>query len=146
VPETARRALEGWLTAQQVRLRVHSKESLKQHAKVLLLHPFGNAAKVVKAKLGGSQSQSQIQSEFSRFHSEHESAKRPEYATALNNFMRVLHPDSPLSPELKEYAAVPPDVPRQDGGNHIERGPGRAERLRPARSGRPGMDAQPADQ
>ena len=100
---TAWSALEGWLTAQQVRLRVHSKASLKQHAKMLLLHSFGNAAKVVKAKLGGSQSQSQ--SEFSRFHSEHESANRPEYAIALNNFLRVLHPNSPLSPELKEHVA-----------------------------------------
>lgn len=98
-PATARSALEAWLTAQQVRLRVHSEASLKQHAKVL--HSFGHAAKVMKAKLGGSQGQS----EFSRFHSEHESAKRPEYAIALNNFLRVLHPNSPLSPELKEYVA-----------------------------------------
>jgi hypothetical protein len=100
LPATAQSALEAWLTTQQVRLRVHSEASLKQHAKVL--HSFGNAAKVMKAKLGGSRGQS----EFSRFHSEHESTKRPEYATALNNFMRVLHPGSPLSPELKDQVAA----------------------------------------
>lgn len=98
-PQTARAALETWLTAQQVRLRVHSEESLKDHAKALL--SAGNAARVVKAALGGSRGRS----EFARFHGEHESTKRPEYAIALNNFLRVLHSRSPLSPDLKQHVA-----------------------------------------
>lgn len=100
-PATVRKALDTWLTAQQVRLRVHSEASLKHHAKVL--HSVGNAAKMVmKATVGTSRGQS----EFSRFHSEHESAMRPEYAIAINNFLRVMHPSSPLSPEQREHVAA----------------------------------------
>jgi hypothetical protein len=100
-PETVRKALDTWLTAQQVRLRVHSEASLKHHAKAL--RSIGNAAKVMmKATVGTSRGQS----EFSRFHSEHESAMRPEYAIALNNFLRVLPPSSRLSPELKAHVAA----------------------------------------
>lgn len=93
-----------------MRLRVHSEASLKQHKKALL--SFGHAAKVVKATLGASRGQS----EFARFHSEHESANRPEYATALNNFLRVLHPSSPLSDELKQHVAERLTYPAETEG------------------------------
>jgi hypothetical protein len=100
VSPAAEGALDAWLTTQRVRLRVHSEASIKRHESAT--RHLGAGVRLVAAKLTGAQAQS----ENARFHSEHESANRPEYATAVNNFLRLLHPSVPIDPALKERIAA----------------------------------------
>lgn len=99
--DNALRVLEAWLTTQQVRLRVHSEASIHRHAQALqaLQAPITGPG-MAAAELDTGRSR-----EVSRFHSEPESSDRPEYATALNNFLRLLHPSNPLPSELKQRIA-----------------------------------------
>lgn len=57
--------------------------------------------KQVAARLTGGQAQS----ENARFHGEHESVNRPEYTTAVNNFMRLLHASASIHPDPKQRIA-----------------------------------------
>jgi hypothetical protein len=98
-PEDALRAVDAWLTTQQVRLRIHSEASIQHHAQALRSPVIG--LRMAAAGLGAAR----WPSEFSRFHSEHESSKRPEYASALNNFLRLLQPSSLLSADLRQRIA-----------------------------------------
>lgn len=84
--DDAQRALEAWLTTQQVRLRVHSDASLQRHAQALRSPLTGLEAAAAALGLRPQPG------EFLRFHSEHESVDRPEYAIAVNNFLRILKP------------------------------------------------------
>jgi hypothetical protein len=90
--ENALQALDAWLTTQQVRLRVHSEASIQRHAQVLGSSPV-TGPDADRAR------------EVARFRGEHASSDRPEYAIALNNFLRLLHPDKPLSADLKQRIA-----------------------------------------
>ena len=99
VSTAAENALEAWLTTQQVRLRVHSEASTTHHEQAT--RQLGAGVKLMAAKFTGAQAQS----ENARFHSEHESANRPEYATAVNNFLRLLHPSTPIHPTLRDRIA-----------------------------------------
>lgn len=98
--EGARRALDTWLTVQQVRLRVHSEASLQRHAQAMRSPVTG--LRMAAAVLGAAP----WPHELSRFHSEHECSDRPEYATALGNFLRLLQHSSPLHPDLKHHVAA----------------------------------------
>lgn len=93
------RVLDAWLTTQQVRLRIHSEASIQRHAQALQSSP-AIGPRMAAAGLAADRSR-----EVSRFHSEHESSDRPEYAIALNNFLRLLHPSTPLPPDLKHRVA-----------------------------------------
>ena len=99
--EDALRALDAWLTTQQVRLRVHSEASLQRHARALRSPVTG--FRLAAAGLGLTRQPG----ELSRFHSEHESSDRPEYAIALNNFLRMMGPSSSdsLHPDLTQRVA-----------------------------------------
>jgi len=74
-PETSHAALTAWLTLQQARLRVHSEAPIPQRPQA------------------------------PRSPREHEPPSRHEPAIALNNFMRLLHPSSPLPADLKQRVA-----------------------------------------
>ena len=97
--ESALQALDAWLTTQQVRLRVHSEASIQRHAQALR-HPV-IGLRMAAAGLGAAR----WPRELSRFHSEHESSNRPEYAIALNNFLRMLRPSNRLLPDLQQRIA-----------------------------------------
>lgn len=99
VSPAAENAVEAWLTTQQVRLRVHSEASIARHEQAT--RNLGTGVKLVAAKLMGAKTKS----ENERFHSEHESANRPEYATAVNNFMRLLEPSTRIHPTLRDRIA-----------------------------------------
>lgn len=99
VSPVAERALEAWLTAQQVRLRIHSEASLKHHEQAT--RPLGAKVKLVVDRLTGTSAQN----ENARFHSEHLAANRPEYALAINNFLRLLHPSTLIAPALRDRIA-----------------------------------------
>lgn len=98
--EDTLRAVEAWLTTQQVRLRIHSEASVQRHAQAQGSSPV-TGLRMAAASLGAAR----WPSEFSRFHSEHESSNRPEYAIALNNFLRLLRPSSPLPPDVRQRIA-----------------------------------------
>jgi hypothetical protein len=74
-PETLHGALTAWLTLQEARLRVHSEASIHQRAQA-------------PQSAGG-----------------HEPPSRHEQAIAINNFLRLLHPSSPLPADLQQRIA-----------------------------------------
>jgi hypothetical protein len=98
-PEDALRAVDAWLTTQQVRLRVHSEASIQRHAQAL------GSSSVIGPGMAAAGPDADRAREVSRFHSEHASSDRPEYAIALNNFLRLLHPDNPLPTDLRQRIA-----------------------------------------
>lgn len=118
VPTEARAALAMWMSVQQARLRMHDAVHRRQHdasqVSALELAVFGITLPVIPFVM------------VSQRRSYYSSPARSEYATAFDNFMRMLR-DPDLPPELRGTVAERLDYHRRSEGTIAPR---QAELLR----------------
>lgn len=93
----AERALDMWLSVQQARLRTHGDEQRSEHRLQMLLKVALPTATVLGAGVGAAYFHQGRQDYYA-------SRDRPEYATAFDNFMRVIG-DGALPMDVRMTAA-----------------------------------------
>jgi C-terminal novel E3 ligase, LRR-interacting len=95
--EEARQAMTMWLSVQQARLRTHSQPQRLQYE----AEQYRNIAVPLTTIVGAPAALPLLYSTRNRYYA---SAERPEYATAFNNFMKMID-DPQVSEDLRNVAA-----------------------------------------